>query len=481
MNIVIIMSDEHSQEVMGCSGHPLVQTPVLDRLAAEGTRFTNCYTNCPVCTPARASFFTSKYVNELGTWDNATPYDGKVKGISAYLAEHGRELHSFGKLDFHPEGHYEGLIAPRPGFRRNIDTGAYFRDTCEPKPKVEERYRNIGIRSKGTNDQRIRDEAIEWLKQRKVQAAPWVMYVGFSHPHFPFFVKQEHWDTYDPLVQQIPEATKGPFDELNEPLQAMRRYFRCDAADEETIRRAHVGYFSLTTELDENIGDIVSALEELEMYDDTLIIYTSDHGEQLGNHGLWFKCCMYEESAHIPLIMKGPGVKKGATADTLVSLVDLFPTLCEALALPVPEGVQGRSLWRLATGRADVERSDFVFSEYHAHGMPVGMYMIRWDRWKYVHFNGYTPQLFDLENDPEEMFNQAEAVPMSDEAKRALEACERRLRSVCDPEETELRAKSFQARMKERLGIAEFTTGDPKSSGFVNPNYPVPFPEAKAH
>lgn len=479
MNVLVIMSDEHAYEVMGSAGHAIVQTPVLDRLAAEGTVFDQCYTNCPVCTPGRASFITSLYVNQLGTWDNATPYDGKVKGLPHHLAEHGYALHSFGKLDYHPGGHYKGLVAPRPGHRNNIDTGAFFRESGEPKPKVEQRYEKIGIRSKESNDQRICEETVEWLKQRKDEDQPWVLYVGFSHPHFPFFAKKEHWDYYDEKVKELPAAMKGPFDELNEPLQAMRKYFKCDTVDEETLRRAHVGYYALTSELDENIGKIIETLEQLGLYDDTLIIYTSDHGEQLGNHGLWFKCSMYEKSAHIPLIIKGPNVRKGAREDTLVSLVDIVPTVMQALDLPQPEEFQGRSLLNLATGKGDVERNDFVFSEYHAHGMPVGMFMIRWDKWKYVYYTENPPQLFDLENDPEEMHNVAAGGNITADIAEVLEQCERRLRSVCDPEEVDRRAKAFQAKTKQRLGISQFTTGDPSSKGFINPHYEVPHPEYK--
>ncbi|TBL78990.1 sulfatase-like hydrolase/transferase [Paenibacillus thalictri] len=483
MNVLVIMSDEHSHNVMGCSGHPIVRTPVLDRLAEEGTLFTNAYTNCPVCTPARASFFTGRYVHELGTWDNATPYDGKIKGMSQHLAQHGQTMHSIGKLDLHPDGQYDGLDASRAGHRSRIDLGAFFRETGEPKPLVEERYRRIGIRDGQSNDGRVLDETVQWLKQRAANQQqdaeqPWFLYVGFSHPHFPFYVKQEYWEYYEKLVQDVPEFLNRPFTELNEPLQAMRHYFRSDVVDEETIRRMHIGYYALVNELDDNIGTIIRTLQEEGLYDDTLIIYTSDHGEQLGRHGLWFKCSMYEETSNVPLIVKGPRVAHSGIIEQPVSLVDIFPTVCDGLEVPVPQDVPGRSLLQLTGGEQDETRNDFAFSEYHGHGMPVGMYMIRWQRWKYVHFTGgVEPQLFDLEQDPAEMHNLAADPDMPPSLQEVLKQCYSRLISVCDPEAVEERAKAFQAKTKQELGIESFSVGDPASSGYVDMKFKVPHPE----
>jgi choline-sulfatase len=491
MNVLVIMSDEHSNNAMGCSGHPDVKTPVLDRLANEGTLFTQAYTNCPVCTPARASFFTGRYVHELGTWDNATPYDGQIKGMSQHLAEYGQTMHSIGKLDLHPDGEYNGLAASQPGHRNNIDLGAFFRESGEAKPFVEERYRNIGIREGLSKDQLVLEEAVQWLKQRskrrsdkdaKEQQAesdkPWMLYVGFLHPHFPFYVKQEYWDAYNELIKNVPDVLNRPFTELNEPLRALRHYFRSDVLDEETIRRMLVGYYALTKELDDNIGTILRTLEEEGLYEDTLIIYTSDHGEQLGRHGLWFKCSMYEETSNVPLIINHPRIVQGNRVDHPVSLVDIFPTVCDVLGLPLPEGVPGKSLLKLASGEADESRQDFVFSEYHGHGMPVGMYMIRWKQWKYVYFTGgVEPQLFDLQHDPEEMVNLAAKAESDASVREVLLECDKRLKTVCDPEATEERAKAFQAKIKRELGIHSFTEGDPASDGYVRKKYSVPHPE----
>ncbi len=453
MNIVIIISDEHSNEVMSCSGHPIVKTPNLDALAERGTMFTSCYTSSPLCVPARASFFTGQYVHKLGTWDNATPYDGKVPGMSQYFHRHGYDMTAFGKLDFHPEGSYEGLDYRLPEQREKTNIGSFFRENSRPRPRIERRFKNMGIRNTLSYDETVRDAAVEWLRGKKPDDEPWILYIGFTNPHFPFWAKKEYWDYYSKAVTDIPDSAREPFTSLNEPLLTLRRHFKGEAADEETIKKAHAGYYAMVSEMDYNAGCILNALKENGLEEKTLIIYTSDHGEQLGHHGLWWKCCMFEESVHVPLIIKGPEVKQSARNQTLVSLVDLFPTLCQAMDIPVPADIAGCSLY-------DTPCRDFVFSEYHAHGMPVGMYMVRWKQWKYVYYVGYDPQLFDLLNDKNETHDLYPSVATSNELQSIIEQCIHRLKEICDPEEVDARAKAFQARVRDKLNLKDYNESD---------------------
>ncbi|TBL73233.1 sulfatase-like hydrolase/transferase [Paenibacillus thalictri] len=469
MNVLFIMSDEHSGETMGFAGHNKVQTPVLDRLAGEGTAFTRCYTPSPLCTPGRASFFTGKYTHTLGTWDNATPYDGRSTDMANHLHRHGERLTSFGKLDLHPDGQYEGLDATLWGPRNNPQFESFFRDR-DVEMGNDLRFKHMGIRTEPSFDERVRDAALEWLRGRQGASEPWVMYVGFLNPHFPFIAPEEKWNKYDKLVtdEDMAPAARSEFPELNEPLRQLRRHFRGDVVDPETLRKAHVGYYAMTEELDANIGRLLQTLKEIGQEEDTLIVYTSDHGEQLGRHGLWWKCCMYEESARVPLILKGPGIPGGQIIDSPVSLLDMFPTICDARGIEPPAGLPGRSLLPLARGEHDPLRADFAFSEYHAHGVPSGMYMIRWQRWKYVYYVGFAPQLFDLAADPREMHDLYPSASASEELRQALEACDSRLRSVCDPEAVDRRAQQFQQETKKRLGL----------TGYVPPKgMPVPHPE----
>ncbi len=477
MNILIIMSDEHSNEVMACSGHPIVKTPSLDILSNEGTMFTNCYTTSPLCVPARASFFTGQYVNDLGTWDNATPYDGKVLGMSQHFYRNGYTLTAFGKLDFHPSGFYEGLDYKLTEQREKTNIGSFFRETNRPRPNIERRFSNIGIRENGISyDEKVKDAVVEWLKSKRCDEEPWILYVGFTNPHFPFWTKREYWDYYEKVVTDIPATAKEPFTSLNEPLLSLRSHFKGEAADVEVIRRAHVGYYSMVSELDYNIGCILNALTENNLEEETLVIYTSDHGEQLGHHGLWWKCCMFEESVHIPLIIKGPKVNQMSKKQVLVSLIDIFPTICSALDILPPTDIAGCSLWDLACDRNDIIYRDFVFSEYHAHGMPVGMYMIRWKQWKYVYYVGYNPQLFDLQNDKNETQDLYPSIASSKELQYVLKQCHMRMEQICNPEEVDRRAKEFQATARDELKLKDYIESDKedeKLNIMLHPKYNI--------
>jgi choline-sulfatase len=453
----MIMSDEHSYQVMGCAGHPQVQTPNLDRLASEGTLFANCYTPSPICTPARASFYTGQYAHRLGTWDNAIPYDGSVPGIAHYLSRHGKQLTTFGKLDFHPDGVYDGLEAHLPGQRNHPQYESFFRGQDIPINSAA-RFKRMGVSDRIPPDDRVQDAAVEWLRSKKDSDEPWIMYTGFLDPHFPFFTDEARWNRYEEMVKEIPAIAQPPFPELNEPLRMLRRHFRGDEADAQTVRNAHIGYYAMTSRLDDRVGLLLDTLRECGMEEDTLVIYTSDHGEQLGHHGLWWKCCMYEESVHVPLLMRGPGIRQGALVKEPVSLIDLLPTVCDAAGVPCPAQLPGRSLLPLAKGIGDEYRADFAFSEYHAHGMPSGMYMIRWDRWKYVYYCGFEPQLFDLVNDPSECANLLDDRETRETAavREALIQCERRLLTVCDPDAVSNRALREQAEIRVELGIEAF-------------------------
>ncbi len=466
------MSDEHSYNAMGCSRHPIVKTPNLDNLAEEGTIFSNCYTNSPLCVPARAAWFTGKYVHRLGTWDNSTAYDGSIKGISHYLSEGGYEVASFGKTHFHCKGDFGGMSLFMPGLLKKPDLGAYYRGTGEFKPGAEKRFKDIEIRYEDSHDEKVCDSAIKWLSGKSKTDKPWMLNVGLFDPHFPFLVKKEYWDYYDLLVKVPPPEAMPPFTSLNEPLEALRNYFRCDVLDEEMIRRLYVGYYASVAQLDESVGRLLKTLDEQGLADDTMVIYTSDHGEQLGCHGLWWKCCMFEESAHIPLMIKVPlGISQNKI-DSPVSLVDILPTICEGMGIPVSEALDGNSLLKPVMSGEKYRGKDFAFSEYHGHGSPTGMFMIRWKEWKYVYYSDYKSQLFNLNIDPRENNDLVQSNFDSDEVQMIIAECESRLKSVCDPNEIDKRAKRFQCRKQLELGINKMSFKEATKIKLQDPPHP---------
>lgn len=463
MKIITVMSDEHSYHMMQFIRNSILQTPNLDRLAKESTVFDNCYTPCPVCAPARGSFISGLYVNRIGTWDNSTPYDGAVPGLSHYLTAHGRQYVNIGKTHFHKDGAYGFTYQEREGFMEHADIGCFFRNQKIGRIGAEKRFEKIGFKKQESHDDRVLCSSLSWLEEHAMED-DWYLYIGFLDPHFPFYVKKEHWDYFEKRITEVPDALKPPFTSLNESLEWLRVYFKCGDVPQETMRRLLIGYHCAIAELDERIGILLDKVDALGLGNEVVFCYVSDHGEQLGYHGLWWKCCMFEESAHVPLIVRVPGQKpRRITAP--VNLVDWFPTVCDYMGLPIPDHLDGYSLRPFVeTGHNDRCR-DFAFSEYHAHGIPNGMFLIRWKQYKYVYYCYSRPQLFDLDADPGENHDLLEGGLEKNtdsdhvgkpEIMEIAEECHKRLLSICNPYEVDHRAKEFQRKTKLELGIVEY-------------------------
>lgn len=457
MNIISIMSDEHSGSAIFSSGDRNVVSPAIDRLAEHGVTFSNAYTSCPLCVPARASWFTGQFVCRLGTWDNSTPYDGNVLGIAEHLEKYGIPVYQIGKTHFHCDGDYHFAGGDSLGLLKIPDLGCYYRDDHVTRIGAEKRFQEIGVGDGSERfDDKVLTSTLSWLDGHKDAKDPWVLQVGFIEPHFPFRVRQENWDYFENLFKDVdlPMEVLPPYTSLNDSLRSLRKYFFGEMATEEIIRKVRIGYYAAIKELDEKIGRIMERLDQLGLADDTMIIYTSDHGEQLGYHGLWWKCCMFEQSARIPMIVSMPK-GKGRVVSAPVSLTDLFPTICDAMNIPVPDHIDGQSFWPLVQGGRGEGRRDFAFSEFNAHGIPGGMFMIRWDKYKYVFYTEDPPQLFNLDEDPFENHDLVQEKGESSEVQAVLAECWSRLTSICDPFEVTARAKSFQKGMKEKLGLPD--------------------------
>jgi choline-sulfatase len=458
-NLLIILSDEHNPRVLGSAGHSLIRTPHLDRLASRGTRFTAAYTNCPICVPARAAFATGRYVHEIRCWDNAIAYEGQPSAWGHRLMEQGHRAVSIGKL------HYAGADARRNGFDEEIlpmhivngvgDLLGLIRDELPRRKGALKLGPEAGPgESEYTRyDRSIADEASRWL-QRAAQdrGKPWVLYVGFVSPHFPLIAPPEFYGLY-------PEASV-PWPDMYDPAERPRHPFldamrKCMCFDEPfdppMVRRALAAYFGLVSFLDDNIGRILRVLEETGLAATTRVVYSSDHGDNLGTRGLWGKSTMYEESAGIPMIAAGAGIPAGAVCGTPVSLVDAYPTILQAVGArldPRDAGLPGASLFDIAAGAAPVRT---ILSEYHAAGAATGSYMIRNGRYKYVHYVGMPPMLFDLEADPRETRDLGRDPAFQGVAVE----CEARLRSVVDPEAADRLARADQKARIEQHGGTE--------------------------
>ena len=456
-NLLFILSDQHAREFTGCYGSELVQTPNLDRLAARGTRFDNAYTPCPICVPGRASLATGRYVHQLRLWDNAHPYVGDPPGWGQRMMHAGSEVAAIGKL------HYRSADDPT-GWSEEIDTlhvvgGIGDLRGCVRSNKSERHSASKFATEAGRSespysryDERTAEHAVQWLHQRAdSDDRPWVLFVGFVLPHFPLIAPPRFYDLYDevPWPRMYEEGERPDHPVIRDMMQIMGndRYF-----DEEKVRVARRAYFGMISMLDHCIGRTLQALEEAGLADDTRVVYTSDHGESLGNRGMWGKCNMYEESAAVPMILAGPDVPEGKAVDTPANLVDCYQTVLDNGGIPLTDeeefGLPGHSLLGLANG--DTPRRT-TLSEYHASGSTTGFFMIRDGKWKYVYYVGYDPQLFDLEADPHETVDLGTSPSHADVRAR----CEAKLRAVVDPEAADEQAFADQAALVERHGGTE--------------------------
>ena len=448
-NLLFIMSDEHSRRILGCYGHDMIETPNLDRLAADGTLFESAYCNSPICVPSRASFATGRYVHETGHWDNGIPYFGEPEGWGHRLSALGHQVDSIGKLHYRasedPNG-FDNEILPLHVLNGRGDLQGMIR---RPPPRRPSTGQLAGDAGEGDStylqyDREICDAACDWLHTAGNRPAdkPWVLFVSFICPHFPLVAPPEFFRRY-PLDELPLPQLRGPDEFPDHPVirklrevQDYEDHFR----DEHHVRTAIAAYYGMVSFLDDNIGKVLATLEANGMAADTQVVYSSDHGDNLGARTLWGKSNMYEESAGVPLIMSGAGVPSGERVATPVSLVDAYPSIMAATGVPLTraeEALPGRALLDVAAG-ADPDRT--VFAEYHAVASVTGMFMIRFGRFKYVHHEGYRPELYDLAADPMETRDLA----LESGHDAALAEGDRRLRRICDPAEVTARAFADQ-------------------------------------
>ena len=464
-NILFIMSDEHNRRMLGCYGHAQVKTPNLDRLAERGTRFTAAYTNSPICIPARATFATGRYAHETGYWDNAMPYEGRIVGWGHRLQREGIRVESIGKL------HYRNEVLPT-GFDKQIEPmhvmggiGQVWGSVRDPLP--DERPSPLldeigpGESSYNRYDKLIGDKACEWLRDSadRRDDNPWLLYLGFVAPHPPLVVPEEFYDLY-PLDSLPPRKLDPTTGYVRHPwLQRMDDFSQIDRRLTPDRRlMAIAAYFGLCTFLDSQIGRVLETLSETGLVDTTRVIYTSDHGDNVGARGMWGKSNLYEESAGIPFIMAGTDVPVGGVCNTPVSLMDAYQTVVHGMGLDASAeemSLRGRSWFDIANSEDDPDR--VVFSEYHATHSPTGAYMVRRANYKLIYYVDYPPELFDLAKDPEEEHNLAG----DEQFLSVVREMELLLHSIVDPEETDRQAKDDQNALVERFGGRDkaFTVG----------------------
>ena len=457
-NLLVIMSDEHQARAMGCAGHPFVQTPHLDALAARGMRFTDAYTPSPICVPARAAFAAGQHVHKTRLWDNAMPYTGKPRGWGHALQDAGIPVESIGKLHYRHDEDPAGFDIEHIPMQVVNGVGMVWASIRKEDERIQPpgggrmlgEYIGPGQSKYTEYDRSVTERTRQWFTDRAAAGVdrPWCLYVGLVAPHFPLVVPQEFYDLYP--LGDLPEVKLHPKDGYTRHPWVEKQNAAMDSenkfTDAEERLRAMASYYGLCSWLDHNVGQILTGLEDAGFGENTTVIYTSDHGDNVGARGLWGKSNLYQESVSVPLIMAGPGMARG-TCDTPVSLLDISATI------PAHFGVvfsgDGRSLTDIAAGPVDPERP--ILSEYHAAGAVSGAFMLRKGRWKLNYYVGFLPELFDLQADPEELTDLAK----DPEHAETLAMLEAELRRQLDPEAVDAQAFADQAAMIEAYGGRE--------------------------
>ena len=424
-NLLVIMSDEHNADVLGCYGNTVVQTPNMDAIAARGVTFENCYCNSPLCVPSRLSFTAGKYISRIGAWSNdcwlAT--GDTTPSLPHILNAAGYESLLCGKMHLDATRRYGFTEIAKIG-NRSWKTGKGGRrqaDNLTPKPGLSGRFDQFHPGESGVlkHDRQVTAGMEKFLAGRKASDKPFFMLAGYLAPHFPLIVPQKYWDPYKGKVP-MPKIPAGHIKAQPRNYKHLRIGFNMEDVPEKIVRKGRELYYGLTQWLDEEIGKVLGALACSDVADNTVVIYTTDHGENMGDHGLWWKNCLYDSAARVPLIVSWPARWKGPQRRTEVcSLVDLVQTLAQLGGAEVPGDWNGESLlgW---LDDAKAPWRDLAVSEYYAHNISSGYAMIRMGRWKYTY---HTPadadhpaqrELYDMQADPGELTNLAAAPAHAD-------------------------------------------------------------------
>jgi choline-sulfatase len=454
-NIIVIISDEHNAGVLGCDGNNIVRTENLDGLSRRGVTFESCYCNSPLCVPSRLSFTSGKYISRVGAWSNNC-WLGRADcpTLPRIMNAAGYESVLCGKMHYDRTRRY-GFREIGGNMNNSYKTGRGGRrsaDDLSPKEGISGRFDNFHTGDESsilTHDRKVTAGTVEFLRNRKAGEKPFFLLVGYLAPHFPLIVPEKYWKQYKGKVP-MPEIPEGHLKSQPRNYQHLRIGFNVEDAPDEIVRKGRELYYGLTQWLDEEVGKVLRALRDSVAADNTVVIYTTDHGENMGEHGLWWKNCMYEHASRVPLIVSWPSRWKGGERRTQAcSLVDVVQTIAEIGGAAVPGDWNGDSMVRwLDNAKSDWK--DVAVSEYYAHNIASGFAMIRMGRYKYVYHTAADAnhpaerELYDLESDPGEFQNLAEQAKYKRRTRTMHAALLRELGE--DPDKTEQRCRSDYAR-----------------------------------
>lgn len=424
-NILFLMADQLAATSLPFYGHKVVKTPNLSRLADEGVVFDSAYCNSPLCAPSRFVLMAGQLPSRIGAFDNASELAADTPTFAHYLRDAGYLTALSGKMHFCGPDQLHGFEQRLTSDIYPADFGWHVDwDNFETRPSY---YHNMSsvtqagpcVRSNQLDfDDEVTFHAERFLYDyaRSDRERPFSLTVSLTHPHDPYTIPREYWDRYDHDEIDMPRVPYSR--ELMDPhSQRLRFVYQCEEGTitEEQIRNARHAYYGAISYVDDQLGRVLKALEETGLDENTIIVFSGDHGDMLGERGLWYKMSWFEGSARVPMIIHAPGRFAAGRVSQSVSTMDLLPTFAEwandgeAPEYAVP--IDGRSLIPNLIGQ---EGHDEVIGEYCGEGAIAPLLMIRRGRYKFVHSAPDPDQLFDLEADPLELANLAEAPDYQD-------------------------------------------------------------------
>ncbi|EDP64145.1 choline sulfatase [alpha proteobacterium BAL199] len=417
-NILILMVDQLNGTLFPDGPADFLHAPNLRELARRSTRFANAYTASPLCAPGRASFMSGQLPSRTRVYDNAAEFTSDVPTYAHHLRRAGYQTCLSGKMHF---------VGPDQlhGFEERLTTDIYpadfgwTPDYRKPGERIDWWYHNLGsVTGAGTaeiSNQMEYDDEVAYHAERKLydlargnDDRPWCLTVSFTHPHDPYVARRRFWDLYESCAELEPTVGATPFDRQDPHSQRLQLASDYQAYDitAEDIRRSRRAYFANISYLDEKIGSLLDVVERCGVRDDTIVVFVSDHGDMLGERGLWFKMSFFEGSARVPLMIAAPTMPAGLVAAP-VSTLDVAPTLAGLAGIDLAEVMpwtDGKDLGPLSNGGL---RPGTVLMEYAAEGSYAPLVSIREGRWKFIHCELDPPQLFNLDDDPHELNNLA--------------------------------------------------------------------------
>lgn len=421
-NILFLMVDQLAAAALPFYGHKVVKAPNLESFAASGAVFENAYCNFPLCAPSRFSMLSGRFATAIDAFDNASEFSAAIPTLSHHLGNLDYRTSLCGKMHF---------IGPDQlhGYQERLTTDVYPSDFAwTPNWLAGEKDKPSGVSMRSVVEagsclrsmQIDYDDEVEHFGLQKIydlarapEQRPFFLTISFTHPHPPFVISKDYWDRYRheevdmPLVPAIPPAQLDVYSHWLHIAHGGDKHTITD----EHVRNARHAYYGMISYIDDKVGRILNALKETGLDANTLVVFASDHGEMLGERGMWYKQTFFERSVRVPLIVHFPNVIKSGRYHHVVSLVDLFPTLLDFATggkrTPAAEPLDGTSLWPLLVNGHDNNWPDKAIAEYTAEGVRGPCRMLRRGTYKYVYTHGHPGQLFDLENDPQELENLA--------------------------------------------------------------------------